>query len=177
MHWCAASCEAKGALSDGRSSGCYRHGSGGNCDDFARGGPGAANGFGGWAGDKHFAGGDSGTRADAYVHSEDPGDARCDVHFSAVAGDGIKQDGSGNLELDINGIANAETSIADADLLAIYEQDNSRIEKITVANFKAGLSTENVKHEAHLITSGESTAGYFTLSQTPLRTLNQELST
>ncbi len=86
-----------------------------------------------------------------------------------VAGDGIAQATGGELNLDINGLAYTETSVADTDLLAIYEQDDGRTEKITFANFKSALPTgESVYQEMHTISSGEVTAGYFTLSNSPI---------
>jgi len=86
-----------------------------------------------------------------------------------VAGEGIAQAAGGELDLDINGLTNTETTPADADLLAIYEQDDARVEKITWGNLKAALpSGENIFQEMHTITGGEDTAGYFTLSNSPV---------
>ena len=87
---------------------------------------------------------------------------------AAVAGEGLKQDGSGNLDVDIDSLTVTHTTPDDTDFIAIVDTAGSgNTEKMTVANFKAGLSSENIGCEAHLITSGESTAGYFTLAQTP----------
>jgi hypothetical protein len=85
-----------------------------------------------------------------------------------VAGDGISQAAGGELDLNINDLANTETTPADADLLALYDQTNSRTEKITWANLKAALPAfELFYQEMHKITAGETTAGYFTLSNAP----------
>ena len=87
---------------------------------------------------------------------------------AAVAGEGLKQDGSGNLDVDIDSLTVTHTTPDDTDFIAIVDTAGSgNTEKMTVANFKAGLSSENVVCEAHVITSGESTAGYFTLGSTP----------
>lgn len=89
-----------------------------------------------------------------------------------VAGEGILQEGSGALGLDINGLINTETTIDDTDLVAIYEQTDTRVEKITRANFLLGFSKQDVKQEMHLITAGEITAGYFTLASSPVLASN-----
>ena len=88
---------------------------------------------------------------------------------SDVAGDGIAQAVGGALDLDISDLANTETSAADADLIAIYDQTDGRTEKITIANFRNAMpSGDTAYQEMHTITSGEDTSGYFTLSQTPV---------
>jgi hypothetical protein len=87
---------------------------------------------------------------------------------SDTAGDGILQEGSGALAMDINGLANTETVADNADLIAVYDQTDGRVEKMTRANFLSGVGGGNTRTmEAHKITAGEVTNGYFTLANSP----------
>lgn len=85
---------------------------------------------------------------------------------TSTAGDGISGGGGSAYDLDINGIATAETVTDDADLIAVYDDSATALRKMTRANFLAGAITVPIV-EMHKITSGEVTAGYFTLGQTP----------
>lgn len=86
---------------------------------------------------------------------------------ASVAGDGISGGGGSALDLDIDGMT-SEATIANDDTLAIYDTSGTVHRKITRSNFLAGVGTgETIYQEAHLITSGETTSGYFTLTQTP----------
>jgi len=91
---------------------------------------------------------------------------------SDTAGEGIQQEAGGALALDINGLTNEETTPAGTDLLAIYDQTDGRVEKITYTNLIGSISTEQRYQEMHTITAGETTAGYFTLSNTPASARN-----
>lgn len=86
---------------------------------------------------------------------------------SSVAGAGISGGGGSALAIDIPELT-AETGADSNDLLVIYDDSASTHKKQTRSNFLQGLSIETIKHEMHKITSGEVTAGYFTLGSTPV---------
>ena len=87
---------------------------------------------------------------------------------ASVAGNGLAGGNGTALSLDINDIAAAETSADNADLIAIYDNSAAGLRKMTRANFLAGVGGGGTLYqEAHVITSGESTTGYFTLGNSP----------
>lgn len=86
---------------------------------------------------------------------------------ASVAGNGISGGGGAALALDINGIATAEATPDDADLIAIYDNTAVALRKMTRANFLSGLAAENIVQYMHVITGAETTAGFFTLPTVP----------
>ena len=85
---------------------------------------------------------------------------------SSVAGTGISGGGGSALAIDIVGLT-AESSPDNADLIAIYDDSATAYRKQTRGEFLSGVAGESFVHEMHLITSGEVTAGYFTLASNP----------
>lgn len=96
---------------------------------------------------------------------------------ASAAGNGISGGGGSAFALDINGIATAEATPDNADLIAIYDNSNTDIRKMTRANFLSGVAGENIKQEMHLITSGETISGYFTLAETPTNAQSVRVNT
>jgi len=61
-----------------------------------------------------------------------------------------------------------ETTVANDDEVLIYDTSAAGHRSMSRSNFLAGVGTGETRgQEAHLVTSGEVTAGYFTLAQTP----------
>jgi len=85
---------------------------------------------------------------------------------ASVAGTGIAGGGGSALALDIHSLT-AETSADDNDEVAIYDNSAGALRRMTRANFLLGTGATRVQ-EMHLVTAGEVTAGYFTLSNTPV---------
>jgi hypothetical protein len=88
---------------------------------------------------------------------------------SSVAGVGISGGAGSALALDINGLT-AEAAADNADMIAIYDDSGAVTRKQTRGNFLSGTAGESGELEMHLITAGETTAGYFTLTTTPIAT-------
>lgn len=87
---------------------------------------------------------------------------------TAITPTGGLTGGSGStLEMDINNLT-ALGAAVDADELAIYDTTGGVMKKITRANLLAGAVTEQKVQYMHLITAGETTAGYFTLPSNPI---------
>jgi hypothetical protein len=92
------------------------------------------------------------------------------------AGVGIQQLGDGALGLDVHGLT-AETTPASDDEVVLYDSSASALRKMTRSNFLAGVgSGETRVQEMHLITSGETTNGYFTLGHSPTSAGNVAVS-
>lgn len=86
---------------------------------------------------------------------------------SDVAGSGIGGGNGAALTLDITELT-GEATVANDDTVAIYDTSAGAMREMTRSNFLAGVGTgETFGQEAHVISSGETAAGYFTLSQTP----------
>ena len=83
---------------------------------------------------------------------------------TAVAGNGLAGGDSTALTLNINGIALSKAVPDNADLFAIYDTTGAGLKKVTRANLIGNLS----KQEMHLVTGSDTSAGYFTLSTTPI---------
>lgn len=86
---------------------------------------------------------------------------------ASVAGSGISGGGGSALALDITELT-AETSPANDDEIAIYDTSAGAHRRMTRGNFLQGAVGSTRVQEMHLVTSGEVTAGYFTLSNTPV---------
>jgi len=105
-----------------------------------------------------------------------------DVNSNGVAikidDDTIGENGSNQLYVKANGIGAAELDETDTydftggvvDVVTQSQGDGSTKAASTsyVDTAVAGMSTENIKQEMHKITSGEVTAGYFTLANSPV---------
>jgi hypothetical protein len=89
---------------------------------------------------------------------------------TSVAGTGISGGGGSALSIDIPSLTN-ETSADNADTIVIYDSTATAHREMTRANFLAGVSGGTFIQENHVITSGETTSGYFTLAQTPTSTV------
>lgn len=86
---------------------------------------------------------------------------------SDVAGVGLGGGNGSAIDVDIPNTT-AEATVANDDEILIYDTSAAAHRAMTRSNFLSGVGTgETTGIEAHLITSGETTNGYFTLSQTP----------
>ncbi len=75
------------------------------------------------------------------------------VDVSGIGGDGITDLGSdGDLDLDINGLANTVATVQDADLLAVYDDDGALVGKMTRANFIESAAITNIDIDGGSIT-------------------------
>ena len=85
---------------------------------------------------------------------------------TSVAGEGITGGGGSALDLDVNGLVE-DSSPDNDDFLVFYDVTEGAHNKVKKSDLLAGASSEQIKHEMHKITSGEVTAGYFTISESP----------
>jgi hypothetical protein len=85
---------------------------------------------------------------------------------TSVAGEGLTGGGGSALDLDVNGLVE-DTAPDNADFLVFWDVTEGVHNKVKKSDLLAGASSEQIKQEMHLITAGEDTNGYFTLSQTP----------
>jgi len=91
------------------------------------------------------------------------------INSSAIAANEGLKGGSGTaLGMDINGNLPALGAAVDADELAIWDTTGGAMKKITRANLLAGAVTEQKIQYMHLITAGETTAGFFDLPSAPI---------
>lgn len=86
---------------------------------------------------------------------------------SSVAGEGITGGAGSALDFSPNDITTAETTPDNADLIGIWDDTASAVRKMTRGNFLTGAVATTSVQEAHLITAGEDTNGYFTLANNP----------
>jgi len=86
---------------------------------------------------------------------------------SDVAGVGLGGGNGSAIDVDIVNTT-AEATAANGDELLIHSVAQGGVRAMTRANFLAGVGTGETRgQEAHVITSGEVTNGYFTLAQSP----------
>ena len=64
--------------------------------------------------------------------------------------------------------ATAETTVNGSDEVLIYDQSATALRRMTVTNLGLGAGSITLHAEPHVITAGEVTAGYFTLTQSPV---------
>ena len=72
-------------------------------------------------------------------------------------GEGIVIDGNAAVALDINGLSNSDTVLDDADLFAIHEATDGRVEKITAQNAKSYFLNGNAATASTAATATEAT--------------------
>lgn len=95
---------------------------------------------------------------------------------SDIAGNGLGGGNGSAIDVDIPNTT-TESTVANDDEILIYDTSGTALRSMTRGNFLAGVGTgETLATEAHLITSGETTAGYFTLSNTPVGATNVSAS-
>lgn len=93
-----------------------------------------------------------------------------------VAGDGLSGGNGSSVAVDIHGTT-PETTPASDDEVLIYDASETALRRMTRENFLTGAGGgETRAQEAHLVTSGEVTNGYFTLSQSPANAGNVSVS-
>lgn len=85
------------------------------------------------------------------------------VDVSDFAGTGLKDDGSENLALDINGLSN-ESSVADGDFIAIYDVDAGAHKKTTIINALVDVLGTGFGIDGSVITLDPSTFGEGTVT-------------
>ena len=94
------------------------------------------------------------------------GSAAPTITLVVDTGEGIVIDGGAAVALDINGLSNTETTLEDADLFAIHEATDGRVEKIAASNAKtyfldgtaASATTAATATEATNVTLGSDVA-------------------
>lgn len=64
--------------------------------------------------------------------------------------------------------ATAETTVNGSDEVLIYDQSATALRRMTVTNLGLGAGSLTMLQEVHKITAGDVSAGYFTLSQSPV---------
>lgn len=92
-----------------------------------------------------------------------------EVDASEIAGDGIKVGASSELvALDVGGLTNQMTTLADADEIAVESDGNSRVERMTYANLKTNLNAD--------LNVGQDKAATLTLDGTDISNKYKDLS-
>ncbi|XOV94687.1 MAG: hypothetical protein ACFHWX_08275 [Bacteroidota bacterium] len=88
------------------------------------------------------------------------GSGALEVDLSAVGGDGVTDLGSdGDLDLDINGLANSVATVQDVDLLAIYDNDGALVGKISRQAFIESAAIGNINVDGGDISGTDVTLG------------------
>lgn len=62
----------------------------------------------------------------------------------------------------------SESSVAGDDEVLLYDTSATALRRMTVTNLGLGAGSITMHQEAHVITAGEVSAGYFTISNTPV---------
>lgn len=73
-----------------------------------------------------------------------------------------------HLSADVITGATSESSVNGSDEVLIYDQSAAALRRMTVTNLGLGAGSITLHQELHLISAGEVTAGYFTLTQSPV---------
>lgn len=110
--------------------------------------------------------------ADAVDGTRIADDAVNSEHLAAGAVDATALGASAvthaKLDADVITGATAETSVNGSDEVLIYDASATALRRMTVTNLGLGAGAITLHQEAHVVTSGEVTAGYFALSQSPV---------